>query len=95
MIKFLNQIRLITPCKDHREHQSDWEDACIGHDDYEAAVTCGELMSQVLSGKCTSHDLIDTRTLALTAWVGSIQNQMGTKREFRIIKRTEEVMRDA
>lgn len=97
MIRFINQIRLIMPRRGHGEHKMPWEDACVGHDSYEAAVTCGELMSQTMKGECTQHDLIDATTLALTAWIGRIQNSMGTKREFRIIKRTtqEEVMQDA
>lgn len=87
-VRFINQIQQTRKCEKHGSHESGWDDACVGHDTFDQAVTCQELMSQTLSGNVVQSELVNEETLALTRFLGALQDQSGATREFRILRRT-------
>lgn len=87
-IRYFTQIQQIAECEKHGDHATDWQDSCTGHDDYDKAVTCQELMKQSLAGKVTNSPLIPDEMMQTTNFLGGLLTALGVKFAFRLIKRT-------
>lgn len=82
-IRYFTQIRHITTCKKHGTHTTPWDDACTGHDTYNDAVTCQELMTQALAGKITRSPLMSDSKMEITNLLGELMTL-----SFQLVKRT-------